>query len=508
MKRILIHTKMIVLAAVLLSLGSCQKFLDVNENPNQPGSGTLPLSAKLPAALVATAIQETGQLNQLGAFWGGYWGTNNEAISQFVDLKAYNGPAIRHQRDGIKIWETGYTNLLYYQLIKEEADQEDHLFYAGVARIMQGWHFLRLVDVYNGIPFDDALQGTAFITPRYEDGKTVYEKSLNLITEGIELVKSASSGSTIDPGKNDLVFKGDRTLWAKFGNTIKLRALIRQSEAGNAAHISAEMAKIAGEGSGFLAAGESALVNPGYTDANPNSFWSSYYRDPSGASAANRENIRPTEFVIDAYVQRNDPRLAKLYVDIETEYKGVLFGNPTVAPEYGRDVTSAFRGPAENGGQPAALFKSPVQSLVLMGSFESLFLQAEAASRGWITGSSEKSLYEEAIRESFKYMEVEAGEFTAYNNQATVNLDAAADKIERIVEQKWLALNSISSIEAWNEYRRLGVPAIPNSLEAPTPAARPQRLMYPETERMTNNENASALGSDDLLNAKVWWDKN
>ncbi len=507
MKYISINSNIIALALAVFTLGSCQKFLDVNENPNQPGSGTLPLSAKLPAALVATAIQETGQLNQLGAFWGGYWGTNNEAISQFVDIKTYNGPAIRHQRDGIKIWETSYTNLLYYQLIREEADQENHLFYGGVARIMQGWHFLRLVDVYNGIPFDDALQGTAFITPRYEDGKTVYEKSIDLITEGIELVKSASSGSTIDPGKNDLIFKGNRSLWAKFGNTIKLRALIRQSEADNAAYISAEIAKIASEGSGFLTAGESALVNPGYTEANPNSFWSSYYRDPSGASAANRENIRPTIFVIDAYQQRNDPRLEKLYVDVESEYKGVIFGNPSVAPEYGRDATSAFRGPAENGGQPAALFKSPVQALVLMGAFESLFLQAEAAARGWITGSSAKALYEEAIKESFKYMEVGAGAFDAYNAQATVDLDAAPDKIERIAEQKWLALNSISSIEAWNEYRRLGVPAIPNSLEAPTPTSRPQRLMYPETERMTNNENASALGSDDLLNAKVWWDK-
>lgn len=504
----IINSKITVLAFVLLAFSSCQKFLDVNENPNQPGSGTLPLSAKLPAALLATAIQETGQLNQLGAFWGGYWGTNNEAISLFVDVKTYNGPAIRHQRDGIKIWETSYTNLLYYQLIKEEAEQEDHPFYAGVAKIMQGWHFLRLVDIYNGIPFDDALQGTVFITPRYEDGKTVYEKSIDLITEGIGLVKSASSGSTVDPGKNDVLFGGSRERWAKFGNTVKLRALIRQSEADNSAYVNAEIAKIANDGSGFLGAGESALVNPGYTTANPNSFWASYYRDPSGASAANRENIRPTLFVIEAYMQRNDPRLEKLYVDIETEYKGVLFGNPSVAPEYGRDLTSAFRGPAENGGQPAALFKSAVQPLVLMGSFESLFLQAEAAARGWITGSSAKALYEEAIRESFKYMEVNAGEFAAYNSQATVNLDNATDKIERIVEQKWLALNSISSIEAWNEFRRLGIPAIPNSLEAPTPSSRPQRLMYPETERMTNNENASALGNDDLLNAKVWWDKD
>jgi len=505
-----IHTKYFSFIALMVIggfLSSCEKYLDVNENPNQPGSATLPLSAKLPAALVSMAIQESGQINQIGAFWGGYWGTTNEAISQFIDLKTYNGPAIRHQRDGIPVWENGYANLLYFQLIKEEAEEKDEFFYAGVSRIMQGWIFLRLVDLYDGVPFNDALQGTDFINPAYEDGKTVYEKAINLITEGIRQVRESSAGSVIDPGPNDVLFKGDKTLWIKFGNTVKLRALLRQSEANNQAYITAEINKIQQEGGGFLNAGENAFINPGYTQSNPNSFWSSYYKDQNNISTANHNNIRPTIYAINQYKDRNDPRLAKLFVDIAGEYNGVLFGNPTVSPEYAASVTSAFRGPLENGGQPAGLFKSPTQPLVVMGAFESLFLQAEAAERGWLSGANAKSLYENGIRESFKYMGAAEADFALYNEELSVNYDEAADKIERIISQKWLALNGINSIEAWNDYRRLGFPDIPNSLEAPSPSARPQRLMYPETERMTNNEEASKQGNDDMLTTKVWWDK-
>src|SRR5690606_13772596 len=99
----------------------CNKFLDVNVNPNKPIEENLPLSAKLSAALVSSVNQESIQLNQLGAFWGGYWGTTSNGTALFSKEKTYAGPAIRHQRDGIPIWENGYMNLLYYQLIKEQA---------------------------------------------------------------------------------------------------------------------------------------------------------------------------------------------------------------------------------------------------------------------------------------------------------------------------------------------------------------------------------------------------
>lgn len=489
-------------AGILLS--SCDGFLDVNDNPNAPVSENLALSAKLPAALVATVNQESGQLNQLGALWGGYWGTTSEGINMFFNQKTYNGAGLRDVRDGYPVWETSYTNLLYYQLIKEQAEEEGALFYQGAAKIMQGWHFLRLVDIYNNVPFEEALQGTEFSTPAYEPGQSVYEKSINLITEGIQDIKNAPSGT--EAGSDDVMFKGNKTLWAKFGNTVKLRALIRQSETNNEAYIRSEISKIEAEGSGFLGAGENAFVQPGYlnTASKLNPFWESYYRNVEGAVTGNYQDIRPTVFLIEALEERNDPRLAQLLVDVDGEYHGVLFGDPVVNHSlYGRAVTSAFKGPVENNGQPAALFKSSTQPSVMMGAYESLFLQAEAAQRGWISASAEE-LYQAAIQESFVYMDADLAALPAYLEQASVKFD---DTVERIIEQKWLALIGTSSIEAWNDYRRTGLPEIPNSLQAPTANARPLRMMYPETERMTNNEEASKQGNDQITEAKVWWDQ-
>lgn len=489
-------------AGILLS--SCDGFLDVNDNPNAPVSENLALSAKLPAALVATVNQESGQLNQLGALWGGYWGTTSEGINMFFNQKTYNGAGLRDVRDGYPVWETSYTNLLYYQLIKEQAEEEGALFYQGAAKIMQGWHFLRLVDIYNNVPFEEALQGTEFSTPAYEPGQSVYEKSINLITEGIQDIKNAPSGT--EAGSDDVMFKGNKTLWAKFGNTVKLRALIRQSETNNEAYIRSEISKIEAEGSGFLGAGENAFVQPGYlnTASKLNPFWESYYRNVEGAVTGNYQDIRPTVFLIVALEERNDPRLAQLLVDVDGEYHGVLFGDPVVNHSlYGRAVTSAFKGPVENNGQPAALFKSSTQPSVMMGAYESLFLQAEAAQRGWISASAEE-LYHAAIRESFVYMDADLAALPAYLEQASVKFD---NTVERIIEQKWLALIGTSSIEAWNDYRRTGLPEIPNSLQAPTANARPLRMMYPETERMTNNEEASKQGNDQITEAKVWWDQ-
>ena len=266
------------------------------------------------------------------------------------------------------------------------------------------------------------------------------------------------------------------------------------------------MQKITQEGSGFLGVGESATIQPGYllTAGKMNPFWENYYRNVQGVTTANYTDIRPTSFALQQYQLRNDPRIAQLYVAVNGEYKGVLFGNPNAESQYNRNVTSAFKGPQENTNRAAGLFKSATQASVMLSSFESLFLQAEAAQRGWLNQSA-KSLYEQAISESFVYTGVATTQLPAYIAQTNV---AFNETISRIIEQKWLAINSINSIEAWNDFRRLGIPAIPNSLDAASPNDRPLRFMYPETERQTNNVEASKQGSDDMISARVWWDAN
>lgn len=487
-----------------ISFVGCSKFLDVNENPNKPGSSTLPLKTKLSAAILSTSIQESIQINQIGGFWGGYWGTPNEALGQFADLKQYNGLAIRHQREGIKVWEEAYANLNYFQLIIDEATLNNDPFYSGLGKIMQGALFLRLVDFYNHIPFTDALKGTALINPSYENGKSVYEKSIHLITAGIEDIKLAPNSTTVDPGNHDILFNGDKTKWIQLANTLKLRALIRQSETNNTDFIQAQINIIQNEGTGFLKT--DAIVNPGFTASNGNPFYIAYYRDQAGASTANRENIRPTEFLIQTLTDLNDPRITSLFTEVGGNYQGVLFGNPSVGANHDRASTSAFKGPNENSNAPAGIFKNMQQGLVYLSAAESAFLQAEAMERGWLSGNAAE-LYIEGITQSFKYLELNTSDLNSYLAQSAVDYSVSTNKIETIIQQKWIALYGNSNIEAWNDYRRLGYPAIPNSLSAPTPQSRPLRLMYPETERMTNNTNVSKAGSDDVLNSAVWWDQ-
>ncbi|QNL49616.1 SusD/RagB family nutrient-binding outer membrane lipoprotein [Olivibacter sp. SDN3] len=498
-----------IIASIAVSVfcSACNKFLDVNNNPNAPVEGNLPLSATLPGALVATANEEAGTVNQLGSFWAGYLGTTSEGVGLFRREKEYNGPLIRHQRDGIHFWENGYVNLEQYRLLQAQAAQENQPFYIGISKVMQALVFMRLVDFYNNIPFDDALQGTDTPSPSYNTGQEVYERSVAYLSEAVTDFRQVNEARIANSG--DIMFDGEVIAWIKFANTLKLRALIRQSETGNMSYINTQLASINQNGAGYLSVGEHALIQPGYlnTAGKLNPFWETYYQNVQGNATNNYVDLRPTVFAIEQYSDRNDPRLALLYVPVDNteNYQGVLFGNPNETAQYNRSNTSPFRGPSQNNNQPAALFKSSTQPTVLLGSFESLFLQAEAAQRGWIDGDT-KLLYENAISESFAYMEVQDGTFADYIGQNLVNFDATSDKIERIIEQKWLALNFISGVQAWNDYRRLGLPNIPNSLSAPSPSARPLRLMYPETEMMTNGANVSAQGDDGLTSARIWWD--
>ncbi|WP_270088933.1 SusD/RagB family nutrient-binding outer membrane lipoprotein [Sphingobacterium sp. SYP-B4668] len=493
-----------IIAFASMTLTACSDFLDVNDNPNSPIKENLSLSAKLPAALVTSAAYESTQLNQVGGFWGGYWGTSNEGVSSFTSLKNYNGPAIRDTRDGIAVWESSYNNLLYYKEVLDQANDEQALFYSGIAKIMMAHHFFTLVDFYNNVPYEEALKGSALLHPAYESGKEVYRKSMDLITEGIAEVKIAS----LKPSNDDVMFKGSEVKWAKFGNTLKLRALLRQSEVTDqAAYIKQEIAKIVQEGSGFLE--EDAAVNPGFlnTATKMSPFYETYYRNNSGVAVANYANIRPSQYLISKYKEYNDPRLAQNYVAVNGDYKGVVFGNNAINDEFSAVNTSAFKGPNENASKPGGLVKAFSQSAVLLSLAEANFLQAEAAERGWIAGTASQ-LYQRGIQASFNYLFNAAHNIEDYISQPNVQYATATNKIERIITQKWLALNSINNIQAWADFRRLGYPNFPNSVSTPTPGAYPLRFMYPETEINTNNENVAKQGDNGILTARVWWDVN
>ncbi|WP_018462983.1 SusD/RagB family nutrient-binding outer membrane lipoprotein [Segatella paludivivens] len=481
---------------------SCDSYLDVNENPNKPIDKDITLAYRLPSALYNTAYQESVQLNQLGCFWGGYWGLNTESKTQYANIQQYNGADIMSERNGIPIWENGYTYANNYYLILNQATEEGSKVYGGIARIMLAWHFMRLADIYGDIPLDQAFNMETYPHPEYEDGIEVYKKTIDLLTEAVDMLKAKRSVAEAKPSSDDIVFNGDVTKWIQFANTIKLRALIRQSEvAGQESYIASEIDKIKVEGSGFLT--ESALANPGFTTSKPNPYWSNYYRSTDDKETSAHTYIRPTEYVIAQYEALNDPRLAHLYTKTSAgKYQGVIFGYTGNDDQYKMANTSALKGPKENKSETGAIFKSATQSLVLLSDFESYFLQAEAAQRGWISDNA-ASLYQKGIEASCAYMGVSPSEISSYLAQPSIAYDGT---IKQIILQKWLALNSINGIEAWNDFRRLGLPQFPNSATETDSSVRPKRLLYPETETQTNVSQVKKRNITDITKNRVWWD--
>ena len=475
---------------------SCEKYLDVNKDPNNPVEEYIRVEQRLPAALYYTALQEVTQLNQLGSFWGGYWGTSNEGSNSYKKEQLYNGPAIMAKRDGIPIWENGYTYLNYYELLKADAEGEGAPAYSAIAMIMQAWHYLRLVDTYGDIPFTQALQGQKFPRPVYDDGADVYKASIDMLSSAIELLSRSTLPSEKRPAKDDILFNGDLGKWIQFANTIKLRALLRGSEVSNSSYIQTEIAKIGS------VLNETAQVQPGFNATNLNPFWSTYYRNSSNKTTNGYIHIRPTQFAIDSYYSLSDPRLSRLYAKTKNGvYKGVIFGYEGTDASFNKDNTSPFFGPAENGGKSAAILKSQTQPIILISAAESWFLLAEAAHRGWIQGDAAE-YYRNGISASMQQMEVSATERDAYLALPDVTFN---NTLERIILQKWLALNSISGFEAWSDYRRLGLPEIPNT-PGTSPDERPRRLLYPETEVQTNIAEVSKRDINNITTARVWWD--
>ncbi|WP_437918124.1 SusD/RagB family nutrient-binding outer membrane lipoprotein [Sphingobacterium sp. LRF_L2] len=482
--------------------------MDINVNPNRPSESSSDFL--LPPAILKLADYETVTLNELGSFFGGYWGKANDVtIGGGGATNSYLDMIINYSINdefANTIWESAYSNLYNIKLI-EEKEQELNPAYAGLAKIMRGWYFLRLVDHYNNVPFYEA-SNPSVATAKYDGGELVYREAVNLITEGTKLLASVPVG-TIIPGSDDILFKGDLIKWRQLANTLKLRALIRQSEVASSAYIQQEIAVISSDGSGFLTV--DALVNPGYTTSagQMNGFWTSFYRTTNNNAVAAYNGYRPTRFLLAKYKEFNDPRMSYIYTAVNGEYNGVVLGaGNDVTQNYA--VTSAFKGPQENNNNAGGLFKSATQSALIFSAAESYFLQAEAAFRGWTSTTAVESLYTKAIQASFNYIGVSSAEQQAYVNQQNVKIETASDKLTKIIEQKWLALNGINGAEAWSDYRRLGIPNIPGSLLAdPTGNVHPIRLRYPASEVNNNREQVSAQGNivGTSKEFKVFWQK-
>jgi len=157
--------------------------------------------------------------------------------------------------------------------------------------------------------------------------------------------------------------------------------------------------------------------------------------------------------------------------------------------------------------RPALSIRGQTSPSYIMTYSELLFIQAEAANRGWTAGDA-KSLYEAAITASLQQWGVTAAEITAYLAKPGVAYAGGANGLKQIAYEKWVSLFNLEN-EAYAEWRRLDYPVLKSGPNAQTTAV-PTRLPYPAVETSLNGANlqaASAAQGNVDINGKVWWDK-
>jgi hypothetical protein len=471
-----------LLAGMVLVLGACDDGLTaVNENPNAPTD--VGAQFLLPQSIRAGVEQvfDAGMMLSHTAIW-----PQHAVEIQYPDEE--EGLVRDSRMQGY--WDNFYAGpLADVRLVIEKGAENGNPDIEGVGMIWKSWLFHVVTDSWGDIPYGEALMGAENTTPAYDAQQAVYQGLLADLSAGA----SKLGGGGANFGSGDLLYDNDMAKWTKFANSLRMRLAMRMSEVdpagAQAAFVSAYNA------GGFTSDADDAVLNwPGSPYRNP-LFENWQGRDDHGVSAT----------MVDTLKSLNDPRL-ELYAEPaqeDGEYRGLQNGD--ITPEHSISWYSRIGDywRADGAATPT----------LVMTYAEVLFLEAEAAARGWIAGDP-ATLYAQGIRAAMSQYSGAANaptsaEIEAYLAQPRVQYNAGTG-LAQIQLQQWIGLYMNGS-EAWAHVRRTNVPALKPGPDL-TVSRIPVRFSYPSLEQSLNNTNLQAAvsrqgGGLDLVTS-LWWMKN
>ena len=516
-----INKKVIFTVATGLVLGasSCRKFLDVNTNPNITPTATL--QTLLPAAqlTVGTALGVDLEIN--GSCWGGYW-TQSPNASQYRSLEQY--------APGQDYFDNPWTNLYkanenFYQLAKL-ADSSHNKHYKAIALLMQAYTFELITDGWGDAPFKQALKGQpadgGITSPKYDSQLVIYNGIMSYV-DSAEILLSQSNA--VDPTNDDLIYNGSISNWQKFGYTLKLKTLLRLTQVNPAMAQAGVLALYATPGVSFIDNTSDAQIAYGFNNTNNKN---PLYAEMSSTTLNFTQNLVGSSTCIDSMNSNDDYRAYAFYEALSNgNVVGIKQGNYNTAVAAGTYSIPSFN--VAGDAQNTASANAPVKFLT---SYESYFLQAEVAARGWVLhyAGEDTVLFYKAISANFNAYSTQLLNSTGSDGPASYSIYVNGDvvnsippgywaiyptngsvtaKVRHIITGKWFAMCGNQGFEAWTEFRRTGYPdfMVPsvNTLIGGSVvggSAFPKRFEYPTSESTRN----SAFPGVQPVTSRVWWD--
>lgn len=506
-----------ILTAGLFLFGTgCKKYLDVNQNLNNPTS--------VPVSLLLTSSERTiGNAMAMGS-----------GLSAGLHVYMHQG-SVRGGADSYGIkgdggtvegpWYAFYTAISNLNVIISQGTAENRLVYVGIAKILKAYAFSIMVDMWGDIPYTDFDQFKANVKqPKFDDDATIYPKLLTLIDAGIADINNTTVNPSV-PGADDVIYGGSKTKWIKAANTIKLKMYTQLRRVQNVtpqvtALLASPATLIAANSESFmLPYGNTAGVDqyPGYGDYSASqrnqhvspwffevlkgSIHSPVYNsvfngitDPrlpyyiynqlavvSPATPPNTTEYRDGPFVSIYFASRGVNRDGSQQTAIS------LFGIYPVGGRYD-DGAGGVGAPASGTG--AAPFR-------FISYADRLYLEAELINTGVVSGDA-KAVLTSAMNASFAMVDYTISNFIKPSQTVPLLMGAngatptaavssyltsilalydvgnTAKKLEIIMTEKWIAACG-NAVDSYTDYRRTGFPELfdPNNA-AMAPGGRAQ----------------------------------
>jgi hypothetical protein len=531
MKRFL---KLTVLLIIVFAAPSCKKgYLDINENTNSATSSSPELV--LPATLNNTASNFITYFNY-GAWMAGYQANAGGYSFSGSTYFTYNWNSGTNNG----LFNSAFSDLRSFQyIITSTSGVNKYVLFNSVARIMKSYYYQILVDEYGNVPYTEGLAGIDNLTPHYDDAATIYKSLVTEIDAAIVQLKANGSSTVVTAlGSADVMFGGDITKWIQFANNIKLRILTRAQDGPLASFVSTAFGTFSSEG--FLT--DDVLINPGFvsTSARQNPIWNTYHSTYTGSNGSYAAQQIPTRWIFSFYngtKLADGTRGALIYKNYAAGTTPInQLGNETNVSSWISGYPAWYIGTATGLNAPAVqgIIKSRVMGQLIMPAAETYFLLAEAALKGHALSGDAATNFDNGIRASYNYLQKSG---TTTTSATTAVLDAyltayktanagsylvnyslastAAQRLEAIITQKYIALNFVDGFEAWQEYKRTGYPAISGTAATTTFVSLqssatstdrlPVRNLYPTTEYNLNPNVPTGLN---VYTSKIFWDVN
>jgi Starch-binding associating with outer membrane len=479
----------------MLFITSCEKYLDVNTDPNNP-TETTP-NFLLPSIIAnGLYMQSFEQYQMIGL------------ITQNIGNRAVANNFERYfiTRNTRPFQDTYFLVGSNIPPMIKAAEAEGSPYYVGAGKIMLALLYAHCTDMTGDIPVKEAFQPALTIAPKYDPQEEVYQSILTLLDEGIaEMSKPATSNkrplySAVPSPSGDILYNGDVSKWIKLANAIKARQLnhlIKKST-----YNTTDILK-AIDGAMLTNADDAQLrwQNPTSTVLNSNNVFGNVRLNMNGLTFGryfiellNGKNITG------AVTPVSDPRLPIMATAASTGAVPGSAGSQLATTAVSDFYTSWY---ADNVGVFQVITNAEVR-----------FIEAEAAFKANLKNRA-YTAYRAGIIAHMDKIGVSVANRNIYlANPAFVPQNENLLTLKNIMEQKYIAL--FMNPEAWSDLRKYDYSQAiytgfyyPNGANINANNMYPRRLLHPITETQYNPFEVEKQGgyAPDYFLKPMWFDQ-